>query len=248
MKKLRLFAGPNGSGKTTIFNEISAKYHCGYFVNADNIESDIRAQGNFSFAQFGLTATHDQIEQEMLDSTFFSKRSPHLIIERLSIENNTLHLSDLDALDQDLTYFAAFLADHCRNALLDQGKTFSAETVMSHPSKLDFMIEAHRKGFAVYLYFITTQDVQINIERVKDRVQAGGHNVPEELIVKRYDRSLNLLFDALKNSKKAYIIDTTEKHRRVIAELIQGEIKIIHPTVPEWFDQYVLQKLTPTDQ
>lgn len=118
------------------------------------------------------------------------------------------------------------------------------ETVMSHPSKLDFIKKALEKGFCVYLYFITTKDVLINQERVKDRVVHGGHHVSEEKIKSRHYKSLDLLFDAIKLCHNSYIIDTSEKNRIVIAEIRNAELKIVQDTVPSWFVTYVLNKLT----
>ena len=64
---------------------------------------------------------------------------------------------------------------------------------MSSPDKIDFLAEARRRGFRTYLYYVATVDPLININRVANRVRMGGHPVPEEKIVSRYARSLDLL-------------------------------------------------------
>ena len=38
-KRMRVFAGPNGSGKTTIINSLKSEIGFGVYVNADDIES-----------------------------------------------------------------------------------------------------------------------------------------------------------------------------------------------------------------
>ncbi len=48
------------------------------------------------------------------------------------------------------SYLAATLAEAVRQELLDEGKTFTFETVMSHRSKIDFMLEARKRGYRVY--------------------------------------------------------------------------------------------------
>ena len=70
--------------------------------------------------------------------------------------------------------------------LLDCSKKFTIETVMSHPSKLNFMRKAQEKGFKVYLYFVALADPELNKHRVQTRIAQGGHPVAEEKICERY--------------------------------------------------------------
>ena len=48
-KRLRAFAGPNGSGKLTLFQEISNQFNTGYFVNSDEIEQEISNITSFHY-------------------------------------------------------------------------------------------------------------------------------------------------------------------------------------------------------
>jgi predicted ABC-type ATPase len=52
------------------------------------------------------------------------------------------------------------------------------------------MLDAHRFGFEIVLVYIGTDNVEINLGRIRDRVLAGGHNVPETDVRRRYQRSL----------------------------------------------------------
>lgn len=54
--RLRMFAGPNGSGKSTLKDVLDPAW-LGVYVNADDIEAEIRAQGFVSLAPYGVTAT-----------------------------------------------------------------------------------------------------------------------------------------------------------------------------------------------
>jgi hypothetical protein len=60
-------------------------------------------------------------------------------------------------------YFVSFIGDYIRNELLDNSKKFTIETVMSHPSKLEFLKLAKEKGFKVYLYFVALADPELNV-------------------------------------------------------------------------------------
>ena len=77
-----------------------------------------------------------------------------------------------------------------REECLRQRVDFSFETVMSHESKVDFMQRASAAGYTAALYFVATGDPLLNVERVRNRVTLGGHDVPEDRIVARYHRTL----------------------------------------------------------
>lgn len=116
---------------------------------------------------------------------------------------------------------------------------------MSHPSKLDFIKEAKEHGFRIYLYFVALSDPEMNIGRVETRVQQGGHNVPAEKIAERYDRTMNLLLDAILLSDKAFIFDNSYSEPKLFASMENDEISIVDGVgyIPYWFQTYVLNKL-----
>jgi ABC-type branched-subunit amino acid transport system ATPase component len=53
-RRLRLFGGPNGSGKSTIFNEVDENYDIGYYINADEIEKELKQKGHLDLARYSL--------------------------------------------------------------------------------------------------------------------------------------------------------------------------------------------------
>jgi predicted ABC-type ATPase len=95
---------------------------------------------------------------------------------------------------QEEREIAAFrTARTLRQTYREQGESFAFETVFSHPSTLLDIRNCRVAGFQVHVVFVTTQNVEINIQRVRGRVQQGGHDVPEDKIRSRYARSLALL-------------------------------------------------------
>ena len=84
--------------------------------------------------------------------------------------------------------------------------------------------------------------------RVKARVNLGGHDVPEEKIVSRYARSLNLLMDAVKHSNRAYLFDNSRHggERMWVAEISNGQdLKLMCDPMPLWFQKAVWEKVRP---
>jgi predicted ABC-type ATPase len=91
---------------------------------------------------------------------------------------------------------------------------------------------------------VATEDPGINISRVRNRVGQGGHNVPEDKIVARYFRSLELLLDAVRYSTRAYIFDNSGRELRWVAEVTAGktlELKTEH--LPLWFQKSLWDKI-----
>jgi predicted ABC-type ATPase len=104
---------------------------------------------------------------------------------------------------------AQSIADFRRDICLQRLESFSFETVMSHPSKVEVMIRAHDAGYEVALYFIATSDPEINVRRVEDRVSMGGHDVPHERIRARYWRALALLSHAALVAGRTVVFDNS---------------------------------------
>jgi predicted ABC-type ATPase len=100
-------------------------------------------------------------------------------------------------------------ADFQRDACLQHKQSFSFETVMSHPSKVELMIRAQDAGYDVILYFVGTSDPEINVRRVEGRVGTGGHDVPHDRIRARYWRSLSLLSHAALVARRSVVFDNS---------------------------------------
>lgn len=83
------------------------------------------------------------------------------------------------------------------------------ETVLSHESKLEIVKLYKQNNYKVISIFISPSDSQINLQRVGIRVSEGGHNVPEDKIVSRFERSHLLKKQLQKLSDEYYEIDNS---------------------------------------
>lgn len=243
-KRLRIFAGPNGSGKSVLYEYLlSQQYFNNYFyINADVITKGLI--NGFSFSNWPISIS---------ESDFFSYLDKSSFKSRLSVSEVKNNLEIVDSVftwkgsNENLTYISAFIADYVRNLFLTSDSSFTCETVFSHPSKIDFIKQAKSKGFKVYLYFIATKNPLINQGRVENRVMSGGHDVPPEKIVARYYRCLDNLYDAICLCDRIYLFDNSESKSELsynnFAEICDGECSIYSDSVPDWFFQYVYDKL-----
>ena len=78
--------------------------------------------------------------------------------------------------------------------LLTKGETFSIETTLATKSYLNLVHRAQAKGYQVHLLFFWLRTPELAILRVAERVQKGGHNIPEDVIRRRYIAGINNLF------------------------------------------------------
>jgi predicted ABC-type ATPase len=69
--------------------------------------------------------------------------------------------------------------------------------------------------------------------------------VPIEKIKSRYKKTLELLSDAVKLADRAFIFDNSEQSQTILlAEKDDGQLTILVPEVPKWFDTYLIRKLS----
>ena len=238
--RMRIFAGPNGSGKSTIKSLIKPGL-LGIYINPDDIEAEIKRSGFLDLKDYGVMTESAEILGFFRNSSLLEKADLLLEAEALSFNDNKLSFFEVDI----NSYFASVAADFIRQKMLFSRQSFTFETVMSAPDKVKFLAKAQKADYRTYLYFIATNNPIINISRVKNRVKEGGHDVPEEKIVSRYYRCLDLLFEAVKNTNRAYIFDNSEAKVRWIAEITDAEtIEIKDLNIPTWFDKYILSKIT----
>ena len=111
------------------------------------------------------------------------------------------------------------------------------------------MRRALEVGYRRYLYYVATEDPLINVSRVRFRVQSGGHDVPEMKIISRYHRSLELLFEAIQSSSRAYVFDNSSRQPIWIAEVTEGSVlEMRSELMPGWFKSAVWDKLQVNSQ
>lgn len=104
---------------------------------------------------------------------------------------------------------AAQLAEKQRQQHVQSMSEFAFETVLSTPRNLNLLKDAKKKGYFIRCYYVLTADPGINVWRIKSRVESGGHDVPEEKIISRYDRALKLLKDLIPVCDICHIYDNS---------------------------------------
>lgn len=131
------------------------------------------------------------------------------------------------------SYEAAQIAAATRQALLDARLDFCAETVFSHPSKVDLVGAAVEAGYDVVLHVVMIPLV-LSGPRVSARVDAGGHDVPSDKLASRYERIWPLVVEATPACRRAVFYDNTaDDGPRIVASYRYG-IADHTPRWPAW--------------
>lgn len=237
-----MFAGPNGSGKSVLKSYLSPKL-LGVYLNPDEIQRDIERSGFLDFRVFGVSASKEEAIGFFQGSELLGREQILSQVGKLAYIDGRLDFSRVSM----NAYFAAVVVDFLRRKLIENRMDFTFETVMSHPGKVELLAEARAKGYRTYLYYVATDDPQINISRVQNRVATGGHDVPSDKIEERYHRSLALLMKAIANSDRAYIFDNSTDsangEQTWLAEVTGGkEMEFKTKQIRAWFKRSVLDQ------
>jgi len=102
--------------------------------------------------------------------------------------------------------------------LLKQNIDFAIETTLTTKSYLNTIKKAKAIGYKITLLYFWLNDVELAIQRVKIRVQEGGHHIPEEVIRRRYIKGRENLINFTSLSDYWMVIDNSLGMMRFVAE------------------------------
>ncbi|MBO9660945.1 MAG: zeta toxin family protein, partial [Chitinophagaceae bacterium] len=113
--------------------------------------------------------------------------------------------------------------------LIAEGKDFAFETTLSTRSFIILCEEARSKGYDVYMIFLWLPSPEQAIDRVKERVSTGGHHIPDDVVVRRYQAGLKN-FTTLYQPLMDYwiFLDNSSRQFQLIAEGGREPNTIIH--------------------
>ncbi len=121
--------------------------------------------------------------------------------------------------------------------LIAAGETFAMETTLATRTVANLIKEAQGEGYYVTLLYFWLNTPELAIERVRQRVAAGGHNIPENTIRRRYAAGIRNLFELyLPICDYWMITDNSMSPMEVIAKGFKNEKK-------EVFNQVIYKKL-----
>ncbi|MGE4350641.1 MAG: zeta toxin family protein [Bdellovibrionales bacterium] len=158
------------------------------------------------------------------------------IYDFVNADNIALGIDPLKPESQAL--FAARIMLDRMDHLISGRQSFAFETTGASVSFARKIEQAKKLGYEVGLLFLWLPSVDLAKARVKQRVQQGGHHIPEPDIARRFERGLrNLIRIYLPLTDEASIIDATRPLKgtaRIIAEKSNGTVRILNAAI--WRD------------
>ncbi|MBM97053.1 MAG: hypothetical protein CMI09_14545 [Oceanospirillaceae bacterium] len=194
----------------------------------------------------GKTTLANYLMQEHPTISLGQYLNPDDIAKHIHLDLQSLNASCTPAQENDQrSKLAQQIAMGLRQDWVDCGRPFTYESVMSHAGHIEFVRSARQKGFRTSLYFVCTNAADLNVSRVAQRVDMGGHDVPEDKIRGRYARSLTNLRGMLEHCDRAYFFDNSRKLTflgEMDAQTLILDEAAINREQPRWFLEAVLRK------
>ena len=112
--------------------------------------------------------------------------------------------------------------------LANRGTNFGFETTLSGKGYLRLLRGLKDRGYRISLFFLWVNDIEIALARIADRVRRGGHNVPEEIVRRRFHRGLTNFFRLYRPLVDFWaIIDNSTSVPNMVAFEKNGILKIV---------------------
>lgn len=113
------------------------------------------------------------------------------------------------------------------NYLFKRNEDFAIETTLATRSLKKTIAKARAQGYGITILYFWLNSLELAVERVRARVAAGGHNIPEETIRRRYTAGLHYFFNIYRNMADRWILaDNSQIPFRVVAEGQAGRLTI----------------------
>lgn len=131
---------------------------------------------------------------------------------------------------------AGRLAVRRRNELLEQCRTFAIETTLSGRRHLLLIERARSEGWSIGAVYIGLGSPDLAIQRVRERVSQGGHDVPAADIRRRYQRGLGNLAIVYERADRLVVLDNSSVRKRMkrVLEVNQGSVVFRQRRLPKW--------------
>ena len=112
---------------------------------------------------------------------------------------------------------AAKIAINLRNDCLQYEKSFNEETTLTGKTILKTIDKAKELGYELQLFYIGVNNPEIAKERIRNRVEKGGHNIADEIVEKRYYESLKNLKQVITKFDEVYLYDNSIRYKHIFS-------------------------------
>lgn len=98
--------------------------------------------------------------------------------------------------------------------LINKEESFSIETTLATRSYINLVMDAHKRGYIVNIIYFWLESPELAANRVAERVSKGGHDIPRDVISKRYSKGINNLFNLFMDKVDVWAIYDNSQYKR----------------------------------
>ncbi len=98
--------------------------------------------------------------------------------------------------------------------LLGKEESFSIETTLATRSYINLVKNAHKRGYIVNIIYFWLESPELAVNRVAERVSKGGHDIPRDVIFRRYSKGINNLFNLFMDEVDIWTIYDNSQYKR----------------------------------
>lgn len=121
---------------------------------------------------------------------------------------------------------------------MENGISFNQETTLTGKSIINIIRKAEAHGFQINMYYVGVENAELAMERVKIRVLKDGHDIPKELIKKRYQESLNNIQKVIPFCDKVRFYDNSN-YITIVCEITNNAVGWKTPC--KWLDPIIVE-------
>ena len=145
------------------------------------------------------------------------------------------HFINADLIAQGLSPFSPVVAAMKAGRLVlkeiqelsGKGISFAFETTLSGKTYLSLIKSLKNTGYQIHLFFLWIPSPNLALERIKERVASGGHDVPAADVRRRFRRSVDNFFKVYESYLDSWMLfDNSEETPRLVAEKASGKLSI----------------------
>lgn len=137
----------------------------------------------------------------------------------------------------------------------DTETAFAFETTLGGKTITDILLQAAKSGTRISVYYIGLKSVELNIKRVAERVERGGHDIPIEKIKKRWEDSRLNIIRLLPHLNELLIYDNSKSVsagespkpelliKIIDQKIIGGSESLIRQDFPEWAQPIAMEAI-----
>lgn len=121
------------------------------------------------------------------------------------------------------------IISHC----LEEGLSFSQETTLAGKRTLKTVQAAKNKGYYIRLFYVALSSAEESLLRIENRVRKGGHDIPREDVIRRFQNRFEDLVKILPCCDEVHFFDN-ENGFVFVGEYLKGKVVTSGNYIPQW--------------